>query len=1048
MTAKGQMELVPVRYWRSALAEVSLLHPEVPPEREPISIDFDEHGWFVSRAPGGVVEWVAEQFAASKANNVARPPNTIPFVLVPARLSERASHGAKPEAGDIHKGVSVLCIPCLLDRHGVLSPDPDRHPWIPREFLEPTLRQLSLGALESYDTFISQLPRKAESLNDTLAAAAELLSAVAGARLPLLPIPESDGDELPLLRVDGCELVSEWHGLPYEPPVIARHLIRLYDNIAAGRPKAPLFDTLRTVTDIPTSPPVALEAAQRWHSAAVGHINTRYPLSPSQREAMVELMRASDGQVISVNGPPGTGKTTLLQSVVAQVWVDAALREADCPLVVVTSTNAKAVENVLESFGCISSEIGHQRWHPYEGGFGLFMASESRDTRHPTCTGVSRHPFTEFESAEGVEAARALYLARATAFFRAPQDDVEKVVRALHGSLRKHAQAIAKIVDARYQLYRATGQSAEEGATSTCTELLASYQKALDAAHAGLAGARERLADSDRQVVKARNAAKVRRDAIDAAEQGWTAYLADSPVWQDLMAFLPAVRRRRAARDRNKLLSNPLTAAFNDRDDDLPAHFAALRAAVLDDETQVLAAVEQRAAIARQDETTHHALARKALEAASNVRAVLDRWHAALGDVHPGLQDVSLAALNDALDVRLRAPMFSLADWYWTGRWLLEMETRLAASERDTKGRQRLESMYRRFAKLSPCLVSNFHMAPSFFTAWQGEDMPMWNTIDLLVVDEAGQVTPEVGAAMFALARRALVVGDIYQIEPVWSVGEGIDRVNATAAELTSEPHDRRYDELARAGYTCAAGSLMHVANRACTVRKYPELRGLMLTEHRRCVPELIRYCNELIYDGRLQPMRPSLPAEERVLPAFGRLDVRGRDRPVGKSRQNKDDAQAIVAWLKANRSLIENHYRDKHGQPTPLWKLVGVVTPFSIQAGVIEAELRRQMRDLTFRDSKLTVGTVHALQGAEREIVIFSPTYGGGYQGGTFFDKTPNMLNVAVSRAKDSFLIVGNMELFDGNRPSRPSGLLGRFVRGVGGEELVAPGLIGVSTH
>jgi hypothetical protein len=1032
VTAASLTERVPLRYWRAALAEVSLLHPEVPPERESIAIDTDDRGWFVACAPGGVAAWVDEQFAASKATRGANQPTVIPFVLVPARLSERASHGAKPDAADIHKGASILCVPCLLDRDGGLRPDPDRHPWIPREFLEPTPRLLSMGTLESYDAFISRLPRKAQSFNDTLRAATELLAAVAGASLPLLPWSDVDeGEPLPVLDVDGHELVSEWHGLPYEPPVVARHLIRLYDRLIDDRPPTPLLDTLRTITDRPTAPPVALADAQRWHTATLGHVNTRHPLSPSQREAMVALVQAKDGQVVSVNGPPGTGKTTLLHGVVAQCWVDAALREAACPLVLVASTNAKAVENVLESFARICADIGHRRWHPYDGGFGLFLASESRESAHPTCTGVSRHPFTEFETAQGVEEVRQHYLAHAAALFEAPQESVDPVVRMLHGRLRQHERTLREIVEARYAVFDATGQSVDDGAASSCLALLARHQAALEATQAGLRDEQAQLAHCHQASSTARRAAKDRRGEIDLAEQGWTAYLAAAPLWLDLLTFLPAVRRRRGARDRNMLLSNPLTADRRDRDDDMPAHFSALRTAARDDEARALTAISERAEVARRNEADHLRRAAQARAAADAINLILERWRSALGSAHAELLDVSLTELNDALDTRLRAPMFSLADWYWSGRWLLEMQTRLDASERDTKGRQRLEAMYRRFAKLSPCLVSNFHMAPSFFTAWQGEDMPMWGAIDLLVVDEAGQVTPEVGAPAFALARRAMVVGDVHQIEPVWGVGEGIDRVNAAAAGLTGEAHDPRYDELARGGYTCAAGSLMHMANRACELRKYPEIRGLMLTEHRRCVPELIRYCNELIYDGRLQPLRPALPALARLLPAFGRLDVRGRDRPVGKSRQNLDEAEAVVAWLKTHRTRIEAHYCDGRGEPTPLWKLVGIVTPFATQAGAIERVLRREMRQLTARHSRLTVGTVHALQGAERAIVIFSPSYGIGYQGGMFFDKTPNMLNVAVSRAKDSFLIIGNLDLFDGARASRPSGLLARFLHG-----------------
>jgi superfamily I DNA and/or RNA helicase len=395
----------------------------------------------------------------------------------------------------------------------------------------------------------------------------------------------------------------------------------------------------------------------------------------------------------------------------------------------------------------------------------------------------------------------------------------------------------------------------------------------------------------------------------------------------------------------------------------------------------------------------------------------------------PELLDSSLANLNDYLDKQLRARMFAIADQYQSGQWILEVRQRIRAGIKDTKGRRKLEAKYRRFAKLSPCLVSNFHMAPSFFTAWEGEDMPFWNTIDLLIVDEAGQVSPDIGAPMFSLARRAMVVGDTFQIEPVWNSGEATDRANAVKFGLTPGAHAPVYDRLEEAGFTSASGNLMRIANRSCTVQQYEDIRGLMLTEHRRCVPELIDYCNKLIYSGRLEPKRASVPPGQRLLPPFELIHVSGRDSRRGGSRQNEAEAAAIVDWLKTHRSRIEQHYADAAGAPTPVWKLVGIVTPFAAQAAAIDRRLRRDMPDLLRKDSRLTVGTVHALQGAERAIVLFSPTYGESFSGGAFFDQKPNMLNVAVSRAKDSFIVIGNSKVFDAGRRSLPSGLLATYL-------------------
>jgi KaiC/GvpD/RAD55 family RecA-like ATPase len=1018
---------IPLPYWRAALAEVSLLHPEVPAESKPITLGNVNGAWKVIAAEPDVATWVGAQFDASKVRTEGKAIRSIPFVLIAGRLSELASHGVKRGAEDVHKGLSVLCIPCLLDRSGTLLPDPDRHPWIPRDLLEPTLKSVAIGTLDSYDAFVSGLPGKATSFDDTLQIAIDLFAAVTECRLPLLPSDDDDDNKLPPFSLDGYKLVSAWHGIPYEPPVIARHLIKLYDQIISDKPSLPLLDSLRTTTDRPSQRPIAVQDAEQWHAGTVGQINRQYPLSPSQREAMVELARLSTGQVLAVNGPPGTGKTTLLQSVVAQVWVSAALRESECPLIVVTSTNVKAVENVLDSFAKIGAETGHERWHSYSGGFGLFLASESRESKHPTCTSKS-HPFSEHETADAVDSAEKYFLGLASNYFEKEQSSVGDTVKELHGLLTDVEKTLKKIVSVRYEVYRATGQSTADGAASSCNALLILYQSRIDAEQSIVRDADQALAACAEEEKAVERNHEASRQAISEAEKNWQTYLTNSPLWLDLLSFLPPIRRRRDALDRQFLLSNPLTEDLQHRNDEIQAHFHRLRKAALEKKSPLLASITERRTSIKNRRNEAIKRRQSAEQAQSKIRSILQRWKEAI-DGDDDMLDVSLDGLNDRLDTSFRAPMFSIADRYWTGRWLLEMRERLKTNKTDSKGPDRLEAKYRRFTKLSPCLVSNFHIAPSFFTAWRGTDIPLWETIDLLIVDEAGQVSPDIGAAMFALAKRALVVGDIYQIEPVWNNGEGTDRANATKYELISSPRDPLYDTLASAGYTPANGNLMRMANRSCSVQKYDDIRGLMLTEHRRCVPELIGYCNKLIYANRLEPKRPGIKPADRLLPTFGYLEVAGQDKKAGGSRQNHDEAKSIVAWLKANQARIEAHYRDERGHPKALWDLVGIITPFAAQAGTIERLLRKEMPEVMKKDKKkdqrLTVGSVHALQGAERDIVIFSPTYGATYKGGAFFDKGPNMLNVAVSRAKDSFLVIGNLSLFDVAKPSLPSGLL-----------------------
>lgn len=1016
---------VPLPYWRAALAEVSLLHPEVAPDSRPVVIADSDGTWRIAQAAPDVPAWVEAQFATSKLERGGR----IPFVLVPARLSPAASHGVKQDGAELHRGASLLCIPCQLDREGGLWPDPERLPWIPRDLLAPTLGRIAVGTLASHDAFIGSLPLKPAGMGDTLRLAAQLFEAVTGAGLPSLG-PGSNGERLPDFAFDEMRLVPDWHGIAYEPPIVARHLVKLYDSIIGERPPTPLLDALRTIPEQPARAPAALLDAAPDYARTFGHMHPGYPLSPSQRTAMVELQRLPEGRVLAVNGPPGTGKTTLLHSVVAQLWIDAALAGAECPLIVVASTNVRAVENVLDSFARIAAETGHKRWHLYRRGFGLFMASESRQSQHPVCSGKS-HPFEELETPQALAAIERHYLDCAAMHFRRRGDGVGTVLHDLHAELAGLAARLEAVVAARYALFHALGEEPDSGAVASYEALLSTWNGEL-ARLAGLqAAARAALDACEEAGAAALRDYEARRDAIMQAEKAWAAYLAESSVWLDLFSFIPPLRRRRMARDRQVLLAHPLTADLMHRADGVPGHFHRLKKEALQHKTDALAGLlAQKKTLAGQIDA-HRQAAASAEQERARVAEAFAAWHAVAGDA-PELLDASLSNLNDYLDRHLRSRMFAVADWYWSGQWILEVRQRIRAGAKDTRGRRKLEGKYRRFAKLSPCLVSNFHMAPSFFTAWEGEDMPFWNTIDLLVVDEAGQVSPDIGAPMFALARRALVVGDTFQIEPVWNSGEATDRANAVKFGLAASVHDPAYDLLGEAGLAAASGNLMRVANRACAVRQYEDMRGLMLTEHRRSVPELIGYCNTLIYGGRLEPKRPALAVDNRILPPFALVHVGGQDSRRGGSRHNEGEAQAIVDWLATHRARIERHYADAAGVPTPLWQLVGIVTPFAAQAGAIERRLRRVMPDLLRRESRLTVGTVHALQGAERNIVLFSPTYGEGFSGTAFFDQAPNMLNVAVSRARDSFIVVGNRRLFDAARPALPSGLLAAYLEEV----------------
>lgn len=170
-----------------------------------------------------------------------------------------------------------------------------------------------------------------------------------------------------------------------------------------------------------------------------------------------------------------------------------------------------------------------------------------------------------------------------------------------------------------------------------------------------------------------------------------------------------------------------------------------------------------------------------------------------------------------------------------------EVEERLrpTAKLEDSKSPRGLEQQYRRLAKLFPCFVSTLSTFPDRFIAWRGKDLPLFGAIDLLIVDEAGQVSPEVGVASFTLAKRALVVGDVDQIPPVWNIPRTLDSANARRYLVIED--DSQFADFIESGRSASRGSLMRMAQRATPYAKHPARgRGMFLQEHRRYWPEII----------------------------------------------------------------------------------------------------------------------------------------------------------------------------------------------------------------
>lgn len=252
--------------------------------------------------------------------------------------------------------------------------------------------------------------------------------------------------------------------------------------------------------------------------------------------------------------------------------------------------------------------------------------------------------------------------------------------------------------------------------------------------------------------------------------------------------------------------------------------------------------------------------------------------------------------------------------------------------------------------------------------------------IDLVVIDEASQCNLAQVLPLAYRAKRLVIVGDPQQLSPVVTANAEELRALAIAAGTS-------HDTLTAAHQTYGQDS----AYTAFAARFRPA--PLLLDEHYRCHPEIIRFCNQQFYDNKLKIL--TLVNRDGNPPrGLEWHEVVGRTEP-GRTGSvlNEAEADAVVNWVLAS------------GRPPDR---LGVVTPFRAQAARIR-ELLRQRGQGQF--DAVRVGTAHTFQGGERDTIVFSTVISNGAMPGTvaWLEGERNLINVAVSRARHHLVVFGN---------------------------------------
>ncbi|HCJ8913212.1 phospholipase D-like domain-containing protein [Escherichia coli] len=978
-------------YWRNSLADAESGKGSF--ERKDAKNFTHWHGI----AAGRLDEAIVSKFFKGEKDDV----ETVDVILRPKVYFRLLQHGKDRSAGapDI---VTPIVTPALLSREGFLYPTPATS--IPRDLLEPLPKgAFSIGEIGQYDkyktthtTFSINFDDSVDNTAETDEEREERYAALQQEWRQYL-----DDSERLLKNVAGDWIKNpEQYELAEHGYIVKTaqsggasfHILSLYDHLLVCKKDVPLFNRFAS-REVHAAESLLAPGAK--FSDRLGHSGDKFPLAKAQRDALSHFLDARHGDILAVNGPPGTGKTTLVLSIIATQWARAALEKSEPPVIIATSTNNQAVTNIIEAFGKdFSQGTGAMagRWLPELKSFGAYFPSSTRKAEAAKKYQTEDF-FNQVESKEYVEDALLFYLEKAKAAF--PEKDCsspEKVIELLHGQLAAKSEQLIRL--------NATWQTLSQ--VRAARELIANdIEQYLDNLNKLLSGQEQKVT------------------LLKSAKTEWKKYRAGESLIYSLFSWLPAVRSKRQYQIQLFL------------EDKLGALIAGNQ---WSDPETIERNIDGLLNSAEREQTTYRQQIDSAHEIILKEQQAVQEWQRLALDLgYEGDEELSFSQADELADTQIRFPAFLLTTHYWEGRWLIDMANiDDLQEEKKKKGAKGVTARWQRRMKLTPCVVMTCYMLPGNMqiSEYKGqrkfEKSYLYDFADLLIVDEAGQVLPEVAAASFALAKKALVIGDTEQIPPIWSITPAIDVGNMLAEKIlsgsTQEEITEKYTAIADLGKSAASGSVMKIAQFASRYQYDPELaRGMYLYEHRRCFDNIIGYCNTLCYHGKLLPKRGH--EESNLMPAMGYLHIDGKGELASSgSRYNLPEAETIAAWLAENQQNIEAHYGKS------LHEVVGIVTPFSAQVSTIKQALGKQGISTGTNEKSLTVGTVHSLQGAERAIVIFSPVYSKHEDGG-FIDSDNSMLNVAVSRAKDSFLVFGDMDLFEIQPPSSARGLLAKYL-------------------
>ena len=260
--------------------------------------------------------------------------------IAPFYLNGETIHNKKSEN---LKKVFPFWLPAILDEDGELKSlgEENKLPWFVRSMLDPVCTDFNyfpiIASVNDVDKVLDSYIFNFDSWLNFWHSSESFFKEVTGSNYENF-------------KIDNYITNKQICIIKAKDIVTAKNILLIYDDLKNADKIPPLISNLLSFQNqkrkaLPDDKDLFL---CKGH---YGQYNNQFPLSNSQRKSLLVFENESKGNILAVNGPPGTGKTTLLQSVVANEVVKAALMGNTPPKIVASSTNNQAITNILDSFG-------------------------------------------------------------------------------------------------------------------------------------------------------------------------------------------------------------------------------------------------------------------------------------------------------------------------------------------------------------------------------------------------------------------------------------------------------------------------------------------------------------------------------------------------------------------------------------------------------------------------------------------------------------------------------------------------------------------------